>query len=112
LLTSSDLSALTAARKSSAVSGTTIWFSPFIWAARPLGHRDRNQATKPRVSVTPVMKTGVLFMRWPGGTGAAGAEVVPASVPLRGPDMSYNMCLLAASEEATLPQSFLKNKTG
>jgi hypothetical protein len=100
LLTSSDLRALTAARKLSAVSGTTNRFSPFIWAVRSLGDRDRNHARKPRVSVTPVMNTGVLFLRWPAGTGAAGAEVVPAGVPLTGPDMSCDMRLLAASEEA------------
>ena len=29
---------------------------------KALGHRDRSQARKPRVSVTAVMKTGVLFL--------------------------------------------------
>jgi hypothetical protein len=69
----------------------------------PLGHRDRNHARKPRTSLTPVMITRVLFRRWPGGTGAVGAEVVPTGVPLRGPEMSQESCdmrLLAVSEEA------------
>jgi hypothetical protein len=82
----------------------TIRFSPFIWAVMPLGHRDRNHARKPRTSLTSVMKTGVRFRRWPGGAGAAGAEVVPTGVPLRGPDMSQDlscdMRLLAVSREA------------
>jgi hypothetical protein len=46
------------------------------------------------------MNTGVRFRRWPGRTGAAGAEVEPTGVPLRGPDMSFDMRLLAVSREA------------
>jgi hypothetical protein len=36
----------------------------------------------------------------PVGTGASGAEVVLTGVPLRGPDMSFDMRLLAVSKEA------------
>ena len=60
----------------SAVPGTIINFSPFIWADRLLGHRVLNHAKKPHVSV------------------------VPAGMLPRGPDMSTHMRLLAASEEA------------
>jgi hypothetical protein len=104
LLESSELRALTAARKSSAVSGTIIRLSPFIWAVMTLGHRDRNHARIPRTSLTPVMKTGVRLRSCTGGTGAAGADVLQIGVPLRGPDMSQDkscdMRLFAVSEEA------------
>jgi hypothetical protein len=86
------------ALKPSAVPGTIINFSPFIWADRLLEHKVLNHARKPRVSVTPVTKTGVLLGRSPAGT--APAPVVPAGMLLRGPDMSTDMRLFAASEEA------------
>ena len=41
------------ALKPSAVPGTIISFSPFIWADRLLRHKVLNHARKPRVSVTP-----------------------------------------------------------
>jgi hypothetical protein len=50
--------------------------------------------------VTHMMNTGFRLRRWQGGTGAAGAEVVPTSVPLRDPDMYFDMHLLAVSEDA------------
>ena len=98
LLPSRDRRALTVVLNPSAVPGTIINFSPFIWADRLLGHKVLNHARKPRVSVTPVTKTGVLLGRSPAGT--APASVVPAGMLLRGPDMSTDMRLLAASEEA------------
>jgi hypothetical protein len=55
---------LTAARKLSAVDGTTN-ISPFSWAVKPLGQDARNQARKALVSPTPEMKMGVLFGRSP-----------------------------------------------
>jgi hypothetical protein len=82
----------------SAVPGTIINFSPFIWADRLLGHEVRNHARNLRVSVTPVTKTGVLLGRSPAGT--APASEVSAGMLLRGPDMLTDMRLLAASEEA------------
>jgi hypothetical protein len=81
-----------------AVPGTIFNISHFIWADRLLGHRDLNHARKPRVSVTPVTKTGVLLGRSPPGT--AQTSVVPAGMLPRGPDMSKDMRLLAASEQA------------
>ena len=82
----------------SAVPGTIINFSPFIWAERLLGHRVLSHARKPSVSVTTVTKTGVLLNRSPAVT--APALVVPAGMLPIGPDMSIDMRLLAASEEA------------
>ena len=67
------------ALKPSAVPGMIISFSPFIWADRLQGHKVLNHARMPRVSVSPV---------------------VPAAMQLRGPDISTDMRLLAASEEA------------
>jgi hypothetical protein len=61
LLPSRDRRALTVALNPSAVPGTIIKFSPYIWAVRLLGHRVFNHARKPRVSVTPITKTGVLL---------------------------------------------------
>jgi hypothetical protein len=81
----------------SAVPGTILNFSRFIWADRLLGHEVRNHARNPCVSVTPVTKAGVLFGRSPAGT--APASVVPAGMVSRDPDMSTDMRLLAASEE-------------
>ena len=86
------------ALKPSAVPGTITTFSPFIWADRLLGHKVLNHTRKPRVSVTPVTKTGVLLGRSRRGT--APASLVPAGMLLRGPDMSIDMRLLADSEEA------------
>jgi hypothetical protein len=40
-----------AARKSSAVSGTAMNRSPFIWAEMPVGHRERSHIKKPRGDV-------------------------------------------------------------
>jgi hypothetical protein len=82
---------LTAARNPSAVDGTTINFSPFCWAAKPLGQDDGNQARKALVSLTHEMKMGVLLGRSPAGAqvlATLALKVVPAGVPLRGPDMS------------------------
>ena len=86
----------------SAVPGTIINLSPFIWADRLLGHEVRNHARNPRVSVTPVTKTGVLLGRSPAGT--TPASVVPAGMLFRDPDMSTDMRLLAALEEAAVSE--------
>jgi hypothetical protein len=51
--------------------GTNINFSPFIWADRRLGHKVLNHARKPRVSVNPVTKMGVLWGSSPAGTAPA-----------------------------------------
>jgi hypothetical protein len=56
------------ALKPSAVPGTIISLSPFIWADRLLGHKVLYHTRKPRVSVTPVTKIGVLLCRSPAGT--------------------------------------------
>ena len=85
---SRDRNELTVALKPSAVDGTTINFSPFNWAVKPLGQDARNQARKALVSLTPVIKMGVLAL-----------QVVPAGVPLRGPDLSWDMRLVAVSLE-------------
>ena len=77
---------MTASRKPSPVDVTTIKFSPFSWAFKPLGQDDRNQARKALVSPKPEMKMGVLLGRSP-----AVAQVmailalgeVPAGVPCR-----------------------------
>jgi hypothetical protein len=99
LLTPSDLRTLTATRKSWAVSGTTISFSPFIWALRPFGHRGRSQARKRRVSVTPVMKTSpISALTW--RDRCSRPEVVSTGMPLRGIVMCLDMRLLAACGEA------------
>jgi hypothetical protein len=82
---------LTAALKPSAVDGTTINFSPFNWAVKPLGQDTRNQARKALVSPTPVIRMGVLLKRSPVVAKVVAnlaLQVVPAGMPLRGPDMS------------------------
>ena len=84
--------------KSSAAPGTIITFSSFTWPDRLLGHKVLNHARMPRVSVTPVMKTGVLLGRTPAGT--APASMLPAGMLRRGSDMLTDMRLLAASPEA------------
>jgi hypothetical protein len=89
---------MTTARNPSAVDGTTINFSPLIWAVRPPGQDARNEARKLRVSLTPEIKIGVLLGRSLAGkqvlvTWAFG--VVQTGMPLRGPDMSLDMRLLA-----------------
>jgi hypothetical protein len=99
-----DGSALTTARNPLAVDGTTISFSPFSWALRPVGQDARNHARKERVSRGPVIKMGVLLGRSPAvkqvlATWACG--VVPSGLPLRGPDMSLDMHLFAFSDETT-----------
>ena len=87
------------ALKPSAVPGTIMSLSPFIWAERLLGHSTLNHARKSRVSVTPDIKIGVLLGHSPAGT--TWAEVVSAGMPPRGPDMSsQDMRLMAASGEA------------
>ena len=53
LLPSRDLSALTVALNPSEVRGTSVSFSPLIWAESQLWHEARNQVRKPHVSVTP-----------------------------------------------------------
>ena len=98
MLPSRDRRALTLALNPSAVPGTIINFSPLIWADRLLGHRVLNHARKPRVSVTHVTKTGVLLGRSPAGT--APTSVLPAGMLPSGPEMSSDMRLLAALEEA------------
>jgi hypothetical protein len=99
---SRDRSALTMVRNPSVVAGTTINFLRLSWAIRPPGQDARNQARKERVSLTPVIKMGVLLGRCPAGkqvlvTWAFG--VVPSGLPLRGPVMSLDMRLLAISDE-------------
>ena len=82
---------LTVALKPSAVDGTTINFSPFNLAVKPLGQDARNQARNALVSPTPVIKMGVLLRRCPAVAQVVATlafQVVPAGVPLRGPDMS------------------------
>ena len=99
---SRERSELTVARNRSAVGGTTINFSPFSWAVRPLGQDACNQARKALVSLTPETKMGVLL-----GGSHAGSQVVatlplrlvPAGVSLRGPDISLDMRLFAVSVE-------------
>jgi hypothetical protein len=93
---SRDRRELTVARKPSAVPGTIISFSPFSWAERLLGHCVLNQVRKPRVSETPETKMGVLLGRSPAGA-TLSVRVVPAGMPPRGPDMSVDMRLVAAS---------------
>jgi hypothetical protein len=99
---SRERSELTVARNRSAVGGTTINFSPFSWAVRPLGQDARNQDRKALVSLTPEMKMDVLLGRSPAGAqvmATLALRVVPAGVPLRGPDMSLDMRLFAVSLE-------------
>jgi hypothetical protein len=82
---------LIAARNPSAFDGTTINFSPFSWAVKPLGQDARNQARADLVSPTREMKMDVLLGR-PSAVAQVVAtlalKVVPAGMPLRGPDMS------------------------
>jgi hypothetical protein len=62
-----------------------------------------NQAKKPGVSLTPVIKIGVLFRLCPAGTSltsGAWMKVAPAGMPLGGPDSSEELRLRAASEGA------------
>jgi len=99
---SRNRSALTAARNTSAVDGTTINFSPFCWAVRPPGQDLRNQARKSRVSPTHEMKMGFLLgssstVKQVLFTWALG--VVPSALSLRSPDMSLDMSLLLVSDE-------------
>jgi hypothetical protein len=95
-LPSRDRNELTVALKASAVDGTTNNFSPFNWAVKPLGQDARNQARKAVVSLTPVIKMGVLLGRSPAAATLA-LQVVLSGVPLRGPDMSWDMRLVAVS---------------
>lgn len=44
-----------------ALDGTTINFSLFSWAVRPPGQDSRNQVRKARMSLTPIIKMGVLL---------------------------------------------------
>jgi hypothetical protein len=99
---SRECNELTAARNPSAVDGTTINFSPFTWVVKPLGQDARNQARKALVSPTPEIKMGVLLGRSPAVAQVVATlalKVVPAGVPLRGPDMSWDMRLVAFSVE-------------
>ena len=99
---SRDRSALTAALNPSAVDGTTISLSALSWAIRPPGQDVRNQARKARLSLPPEINIGVLLGRCPVGrqTLATWAWlVVPSGVPVRGPDMSWNMRLSDVSIE-------------
>jgi hypothetical protein len=99
LLPSRDWRALIVARKSSAVPGTITSFSPFKWAERLLRHCVLNEVRKPRVSWNPETKMGVLFVHSPAEATLL-VRVVPGGMPYRGPDMSVDMRLVAASEEA------------
>jgi hypothetical protein len=90
---SRDSSALTKEMNPSVVHGTTTNFSPFSWAVRPPGQDARNQARMERVSLTVVIKMGVLLGRSP-----AGKQVVTwvlcvesSRLSLRSPDMSLDM---------------------
>ena len=99
---SRDRNALTAALNPSAVDGTTINFSPFIWAIRPPAQDARNRARNEQVSLTPEMKMDLLLGHYPSGRQALATwafEVVPSGMPLRGPDMSLDMVLLVISDE-------------
>ena len=96
---------LAVALKPSAVDGTTINFSPFNWAVKLLGQDDRNQAWKALVSPTPLIKMGVLLGRSPAAATLA-LQVVPAGVLLRGPDMSWDMRLVAVSVETADSDGF------
>ena len=72
------------------VDGTTINFSPFSWAVKPLVQDARHQARKALVPQTPEMKMGVLLGRSPAGAQVVATLaliVVPAGVPLRSQDM-------------------------
>ena len=92
------------ARNTSAVDGTTINFSYFNWAIRPLGQDARNQARKARVSLAPEIKIGVLLGRCPAGRQALATWallVVPFGMPLRGPDMSLDMRRFGVTVETT-----------
>jgi len=54
------------------------------------------------VSLTPEIKMGVLLGRCPAGRQVLATwafEVVPSGMPLRGSDMSLNMCVLVVSIE-------------
>jgi hypothetical protein len=99
---------LTAGRNPSAVDGTTINFSPFSWTVKPLGHNARNQARKALVSPTPEKKMGVLLERSSAVVlvvAALALQMVPAGMPLRGPDMC-NMRLVAVSVETADSDGF------
>jgi hypothetical protein len=94
--------ALTVTRNPSAVDGTTISFSAFSWAVKSLGQDARNHAIKALLSVTPEIKMGVLLRRCPQGTQVLDTwvfSVVPIGAPLRSPDISLYMPLVAVSEE-------------
>ena len=99
---SRDRNELTVALKPSAVDGTTIKFSPFNWAVKPLGQDARNQARKGLVSLTPVLKLGVLLGRSPAAATLA-LQVVPTGGTLRGPDMR----LVAVSVETAVSNPWL-----
>jgi hypothetical protein len=61
----------------------------------------RNQARKVRVSLTTVIKMGVLVGRSPAGKQVLvtwACRVAPSGMSLRGPDMSLDMHLLAVSD--------------
>ena len=97
---SRDRNELTAARKPSAVDGTTINFSPLSWPVKLLGQDARSQARKDLVSPTPEIKIGVLLGRYPDVAqvmAALALQVVPAGVLRRGPDMSWDMRQVAVS---------------
>jgi hypothetical protein len=75
------------ARNQSAVSGTSR-SSPFIWA-ESLPDFARTQSRIFLISLTPDTYTGVLLRRSPGGMALSTCVlglVVPAGVPLIGPD--------------------------
>jgi hypothetical protein len=100
-------SALTMAPNPSTVNGTNIKFSPLSFAVRPPGQDARNQARKLRVSQATVIKMGVLLGRSPAGKQVLvnwACGVVPSGLPIRGPDMSLDMRLLAVSDATAVSE--------
>ena len=99
--TSRERSTLIVALNPSAVNGTTINFSLFIGAVRPPGQDSSNQA---RVSLTPVIRMGVLLGHLPVGKEVLAiwaCQLVPSGLSLRDTDVSLDMRLLAVSDETT-----------
>ena len=87
------------ALRQSAFPGTIMILSPFIWADRLLGHRALNHVRKSRLSVTPAMK--IIFLLGRSHWGRTLAQLAPAGVPPRCPDISsQDMHLIAVSKEA------------
>ena len=91
---SRDRNTMTEAMNPSVVDGTTINFSPFIWAVRPPGQDARNQGRKDRASSKREIEIGILLARCPACRQAFATwafKVEPSGLPLRGPDISLDM---------------------